>query len=328
MLLGTEDSSIIVVDENGPEDQHLQDRIGAPVTKMAVAPNGRFLACHQRDGVLIVMSTTFTTKVLDFDTKSVTRPLEIVWCGEDAVVLVWRNTGLVMVGPYGDWLNFQYEGAVRLVPESDCCRIITSTGCELLQRVPASTVAIRRIGSTDPGALIYDAMEAFEEGDPKSGENIRSIASSDQLIGAIKSCITAAASEFDVSKQQSLMKAASYGKSYSPDADPAEFVETARKLRVLNDIRRHEIGMPLTMHQLSKLTLDVLVCRLTLRNHHLLALRVCELLKLKKENVLTHWGCEKVKTVLYVVNLKCSTHAISTINWCEVLIIGSFLQLY
>ena len=328
MLLGTEDSSIIVVDENGPEDQHLQDRIGAPVTKMAVAPNGRFLACHQRDGVLIVMSTTFTTKVLDFDTKSVTRPLEIVWCGEDAVVLVWRNTGLVMVGPYGDWLNFQYEGAVRLVPESDCCRIITSTGCELLQRVPASTVAIRRIGSTDPGALIYDAMEAFEEGDPKSGENIRSIASSDQLIGAIKSCITAAASEFDVSKQQSLMKAASYGKSYSPDADPAEFVETARKLRVLNDIRRHEIGMPLTMHQLSKLTLDVLVCRLTLRNHHLLALRVCELLKLKKENVLTHWGCEKVMTLLYVVNLKCSTHAISTINWCEVLIIGSFLQLY
>lgn len=310
MLLGTEDSSIIVVDENGPEDQHLQDRIGAPITKMAVAPNGRFLACYQRDGVLIVMSTTFTTKVLDFDTKSVTRPLEIVWCGEDAVVLVWRNTGLVMVGPYGDWLNFQYDGAVRLVPESDCCRIITSTGCELLQRVPASTVAIRRIGSTDPGALIYDAMEAFEEGDPKSGENIRSIASSDQLIGAIKSCITAAASEFDVSKQQSLMKAASYGKSFSPDADPADFVDTGRKLRVLNDIRRHEIGMPLTMHQLSKLTLDVLVSRLTLRNHHLLALRVCELLKLKKENVLTHWGCEKVKTSLSVKSLKCSTHII------------------
>lgn len=299
VLLGTEDSSIIVVDENGPEDQHLQDRIGAPVTKMAVAPNGRFLACFQRDGVLIVMSTTFTTKVLDFDTKSVTRPLEIAWCGEDAVVLVWRNTGLVMVGPYGDWLNFQYEGAVRLVPESDCCRIITSSGCELLQRVPASTVAIRRIGSTDPGALIYDAMEAFEEGDPKSGENIRSIASSDQLVGAIKSCITAAASEFDVSKQQSLMKAASYGKSFSPDADPAEFVETARKLRVLNDIRRSEIGMPLTMHQLSRLTLDVLVSRLTLRNHHLLALRICELLKLKKENVLTHWGCEKVQIIRF-----------------------------
>jgi vacuolar protein sorting-associated protein 16 len=300
VLLGTEDNSVIVVDENRLEDQHLQDRIGAPVTKMAVAPNGRFLACHQKDGVLTVMSTTFTTKVLDFDTKSTTRPMEITWCGEDAVVLVWRNTGLVMVGPYGDWLNFQYDGAVRLVPEADCCRIITSTGCELLQRVPASTVAIRRIGSTDPGALIYDAMEAFEEGDPKSGENIRSIAASDQLIGAIKSCISAAACEFDVSKQQSLMKAASYGKSFSADADPTEFVETAKKLRVLNEIRKPLIGMPLTMHQLTRLTLDVLISRLTLRNHHLLALRICDLLKLKNENVLTHWGCEKVtKTILY-----------------------------
>ena len=51
MLLGTEDSSIIVVDENGPEDQHLQDRIGAPVTKMAVAPNGRFLAREAFQGI-------------------------------------------------------------------------------------------------------------------------------------------------------------------------------------------------------------------------------------------------------------------------------------
>ena len=74
VLLGTEDNSIIVVDENGPEDQHLQDRLGAPVTKMAVAPNGRFLACHQRDGVLTVIKITFTTKVLDFDTKSTSRP--------------------------------------------------------------------------------------------------------------------------------------------------------------------------------------------------------------------------------------------------------------
>lgn len=108
VMLGTNDNSIIVVDENGPEDQLLQDRVEAAVTKMSVAPNGRFLACYRRDGVLTVLSTTFTTKVLDFDTKTMSRPSEISWCGEDAVVLVWKNTGLVMVGPYGDWLNFRY----------------------------------------------------------------------------------------------------------------------------------------------------------------------------------------------------------------------------
>jgi hypothetical protein len=248
VMLGTNDNSITMVDENGPEDQLLQDRVGAAVMKMSVAPNGRFLACYRRDGVLTVLSTTFTTKVLDFDTKNMSRPSEISWCGEDAVVLVWKQTGLVMVGPYGDWLNFSYNGGVRLVSEQDCCRIITSTSCEILQRVPSSTEAIRRIGSTDAAALMYDAMEAFEEGDPKSDENIRGIAAENQLSEAIKLCITAAGSEYDVSKQQNFMKAASYGKSFSFNEDSEEFVEISKKLRVLNEIRLPYIGIPICMY--------------------------------------------------------------------------------
>lgn len=39
----------------------------------------------------------------------------------------------------------------------------------------------------------------------------------------------------------------------------------------------------------------MLVARLTSRNQHLLALRVCDLLKLKTERVLIHWACEKVR---------------------------------
>lgn len=295
VMLGTQDNSVLVVDENDVEDQLLQDRIGSPITKIAVAPNGRFLACYRKDGVLTVMSATFTTKVLDFDTKSVSKPLEIAWCGEDAVLLMWKNTGIVMVGPYGDWLNFSYDEDVFLVAESDCCRIITASSCEMLQRVPSSTEAIRRIGSTDPAALLFDAMEAFEDGDPKSDENIRSIAATNQLGDAVQSCITAAAAEFDISRQQALMKAASYGKAFCADADPMEFVDTACKLRVLNAVRLPEIGLPLTIQQYNRLTPEVLVNRLTIRNHHFLALRICELLKLKNDRVLVHWASEKVK---------------------------------
>jgi hypothetical protein len=181
-------------------------------------------------------------QVLDFDAKSVSRPIEIAWCGEDAVVMQWRNTGIVMVGPFGDWLNFPYDSSVHLVAEPDCCRIITGEGCEILQRILPSTVAIRSVGSTDPGALMFDAMEAFEEGDPKSDENIRSIAASNQLTDAVQACVHAAAGEFDISTQQSFLKAASYGKAFCPDADPTEFVDTARKLRVLNEVRKPSIG--------------------------------------------------------------------------------------
>jgi len=297
VLLATEDNSVIVVDENEVEDQLLQDRVFAPITMMVVAPNGRFIACYRRDGVLTVLSTTFTSKILEFDTKSMTRPMNIEWCGEDSVVLLWRNTGLVMVGPYGDWLNFPYDGNVQLVAEHDCCRILTSTTCEVLQRVPASTEAIRKIGSTDPAALLFDAMEAFEAGDPKSDENLRDIAGSNQLVEAVQSCLSAAVGEFDLEKQQSLMKAAGYGKAFCQMVDPDEFVSTANKLRVLNDIRSPAVGIPLTVQEYNRLTPDTLVARLTTRNHHNLVLKVCELLRLPIDGVLIHWGSEKVKAM-------------------------------
>jgi hypothetical protein len=221
--------------------------------------------------------------------------MDLAWCGDDAVVLYWRKVGIVMVGPYGDWLNYPYDGALHIVPEPDCCRIITGNTCEILQRVPSSTEAIRRIGSTDPAALLYDAMEGYTEGDPKSDENIRSIASANQLQQAVKSCITAAASEFDVLRQQSLLRAASYGKAFCQNMDSDDFVETALRLRVLNDVRHPSVGVPLTIQQYLRLTPEVLVNRLTLRNHHFLALKICELLKLKNERVLVHWASEKVK---------------------------------
>jgi len=299
VLIGTSDNSVIVVYDSQPknvtEDQQLQTKIDAPIVKIAVAPNGRFLACYRADGILTVMSAAFTTKVLDFDAKSVAPPREIAWCGEDSVVMQWLNTGIVMVGPFGDWLNFPYDHAIHLVPESDCCRIITGSACELLQRIPAATVGINSVGSTEPAALMFDAMEAFEEGDPKADENIRSIAVANQLPEAVQSCIQAAAGEFDIAQQQNLLKAASYGKAFCPDVDPSEFVETARKLRVLNEVRRPVIGIPLTMQQFDMLTAEVLVARLVTRQHHFLALRVCDLLKVRRDGVLIHWASEKVR---------------------------------
>jgi hypothetical protein len=49
------------------------------------------------------------------------------------------------------------------------------------------------------------------------------------------------------------------------------------------------------MQQYNRLSPEVLVARLTMRNHHFLALKICELLKLKNERVLIHWACEKVR---------------------------------
>ncbi len=295
VIIGTNDKTILIVDESKVEDQVLEGEIPAPVTKMSLDPSGRYLACYRSDGMLTVVLSTFTAKVLDFDTKSVRKPLDMQWCGDDAVLLVWRNMGVVMVGPDGDWHNFQYDGSVHLVPEPDCCRIITPTGCDMLQRVPLSTVMIRKVGSTEPAALIKDAMEAFENGDPESDVNIRSIADTNQLGEAISTCVESASTEFDIGRQRELLKAASYGKAFCSDLDPQEFVDAARKLRVLNDVRKKDIGMPLTSAQFDLLTPEALIGRLTLRKQHFLALRICSLLQLRNESVLLHWAVEKIK---------------------------------
>ena len=67
VLLGTSDNSVLVLYEaefkNVIEDQQLQGKIDAPIVKMAVAPNGVFLACYRSDGVLTVMTAAFSRKV-------------------------------------------------------------------------------------------------------------------------------------------------------------------------------------------------------------------------------------------------------------------------
>ena len=86
-------------------------------------------------------------------------PTDMVWCGDDSVVLFWQGVGMVMIGPTGDWLTLYYKNKVHLIAEPDCCRIFTATSYDMLQRVPMCMEDIKRIGSTDPAALLYDAME-------------------------------------------------------------------------------------------------------------------------------------------------------------------------
>ncbi|CAM9620876.1 unnamed protein product, partial [Laminaria digitata] len=114
------------------------------------------------------------------------------------------------------------------------------------------------------------------------------------LLEAVQSCIAAAAGEFDVGRQQALMRAAGYGKSFLSDYDSDEFVECCRKLRVLNNCRHKAAGMPITSHQYDRLTPEVLVDRLAMRHLHLLAVRVCEHLRLRRDRVAVHWACRKI----------------------------------
>jgi len=88
-------------------------------------------------------------------------PEQIAWCGLDSVLLYWDEM-LLMVGPNGDPVRYVYDEPIKLIPECDGVRILSNSTMEFLQRVPDSTVSIFQIGSTEPGALLYDALDHFD----------------------------------------------------------------------------------------------------------------------------------------------------------------------
>jgi vacuolar protein sorting-associated protein 16 len=101
VLVGTSARSILTIHENGDgqeiEDQLLAQKLGSPPTKIALSPDGCHIAVYRKDGILTVMSASFSTKIVDFDTRSASRPVAVEWCGKDAVLIRWLNTGIVMV---------------------------------------------------------------------------------------------------------------------------------------------------------------------------------------------------------------------------------------
>ena len=220
ILVSTSDSTMLRVDKLGMMDHHLQELLteSGPIMKIALAPNGRFLACYTNGGQLKVLNKADLTKsLLDFDTKSGEDPIQVVWAGIDAVVLRWRQL-LLAVGPYGHWIRYSYDLPLRITQECDSCRVITQATCEIIQRVPEVTVKTFKMGSTEPSALLFAAMQAFHNQEAKADEDIRSIVSSNQLEEAMLDLLDAARSEFSVNNtkrgQKRLLAAVSYGTGF------------------------------------------------------------------------------------------------------------------
>ncbi|CAN6453034.1 unnamed protein product [Victoria cruziana] len=291
VLLAVGDGVVVVEEETA---QRQGDGIG-PLQKMAVSPNGKFLASFTHDGRLLVISTDFSRVLFEFNCESALPPEQLAWCGMDSVLLYWDDL-LMMVGPYGDAVRYTYDEPIILIPECDGVRILSNTSMEFLQRVPDSIVSIFKIGSTVPAALLYDALDHFDRRSAKADENLRLIRSS--LPEAVEACTDAAGHEFDISRQRTLLRAASYGQAFCSQLQRDRFREMCITLRVLNAVRNHEIGIPLSIQQYKVLTPPVLVARLINAHRHLLALRISEYLGLSQEVVIMHWACAKITASL------------------------------
>ncbi|KAJ3208091.1 hypothetical protein HK099_000133, partial [Clydaea vesicula] len=288
-ILVSVNSTVLTVDPISYLDQLLND---GPYTKISVSASGKFIALFTVHGKLLVKSKDFQKTLAEFKTNSSSVPMQLEWCGTDSVILHWENF-LLMVGPGGDWVKYQYDGYVFLSPEDDGIRIFGPKKSEFLQKVPEPNEKIFKFGSTDPGAILFDAYDHFEKKSPKADENIRSIKT--ELTEAVDTCIAAAGNEIDIQLQKTLLKVSSFGKCFLDYYNSERFVTVCQYIRILNAVRDDEVGIHLTYSQFLSLTPELLVKRLVNRNLHLLALRISEYLKLNTNKVLIHWACAKIK---------------------------------
>ena len=134
---------------------------------MAVSPNNEFLSMFASDGHLYVVTIDFLKVIADFKTNAEQPPSILAWflvfdrCGNDAVVMHWDDI-ILMVGPQGDFLKFPYDGTVHIITEIDSCRIISSTKCEIIQRVSQSQENVFKFGSTAASAILFEARDLYD----------------------------------------------------------------------------------------------------------------------------------------------------------------------
>ncbi|KAJ1980367.1 Vacuolar protein [Dimargaris verticillata] len=284
-------TTILVVDSKEAQDQLVHE---GPITHMSVSPNGKFLALYVDDGRIWVVSSDFQKSLSEYrlDSSEALSLQQLVWCGTDAVCASLGRT-MVLVGPFGDSLQFTYPGAVHLVQEIDGVRVFSDDRCEFFHKVPEATEDVFKIGSTSSAAMLYDAYEYYEKRSPKADEYVRNIRS--ELHEAVDLLVAAAGEEFNLELQRNLLRAASFGKSFLDLYNGNKLVDMCRALRVLNAFRDEAVGIPLTYAQFCALSSDEWVDRLILRRQHLLALRVCKYLRLNPDRVYVHWACAKIK---------------------------------
>lgn len=280
--------------------QKVSPEVSEPVSsfiEMALSVNNKYLALFADTGLVWIGSSDLRIVYCEFNTRHTSRPEQLAWCGNGALICYWQYE-YMMIGPDQDVDVRVLEDNVYFIPEIDGIRIVSNEKHEFLQKVPSVVENVFKIGSVESGAMLYEAMKEFEKKSAKADEYIRLIKT--KLSEAVRQCIQAAGSEFEHSLQRSLLRAASFGKSFVTESEPHEkFLDMCRILRVLNAVRDYTVGVPLTLTQLEKLSMPVLIDRLILRRQYCLAIRISNYLKIPKSDgesrILAHWACYKVQ---------------------------------
>jgi len=316
-IVAAVDETLVLIDARGaaPSSVH-----AGPILRLAVSPDGRYVAGITTDDAVYIwdcnLESTIASKyisetseifsdALGLDPSDVPSgvPDAFLWCGNSAVLAAWPGVILMMsVEGSCHWWDIG-PGAAFFVSELDGARAVTEERHLFFRQVPPALASVLEIGSTSPGALLYDARKLYDKKDARAAAELLEVLKAGDLSEAVTSCLGAAAAEVDPNTQEALMQASCYGRAFmalqkgSDDNHYAgkTILDVARKLRVINALRNPAIALPLTLPQFNALGLSRLGSRLASRRQYMLAFCVCEALGASTGEVLLRWACDKIQ---------------------------------
>jgi hypothetical protein len=156
-----------------------------------------------------------------------------------------------------------------------------------------------RVGTTQPGAVLLDALDHYQSKSTHTVELLEVLMKEDQLTTAIEACLDAAKHAWDPKVQRQLLSAVQFGRTWigknTKIRDKA--MEVSHVLRVLNAMRQPDIAMPLSYGHLTKITYSGVIKLLLSGRHHLLAFQIARFLRMNDnyEEIVFDWAKLKIQ---------------------------------
>ncbi|KFD64326.1 hypothetical protein M514_09917 [Trichuris suis] len=265
-------------------------------TALSISPDKLKVALLSGEGLVQVCSSSFTDIYCEFYSAVGPNVRYFLWCGNEAI-FISDSSQCTFTGLDNESLSFSFDSSHAVCQEVDGIRVFSARSHEFFSLVHPSLSQIFSVGSLSPAAFLFIAYMEYTKKNYNAYEYVRMI--QNQMHEAVLKCIEGAENSFDPPTQKKLLRAASFGKVFAPDAEVARYTSTCRILRMLNNLRQARCAIPLTYCQFQDLTFAGLIEYLVERGEYSIAVACSRCLRVSEEEgvnrVVMHWATENVR---------------------------------
>lgn len=255
-----------------PQDVYTNEDLGK-VIKFSLSPNFENLGIFNHLSQLFVFTLPILNNndsiISNSSLTTLTQPYQFLWCAEDCLVVCSQGQ-VSLIGPGDIVKTFFIKNNCYGVSEIDGVRIILEDQIEFIQSVPQDLMDSIFPISINSSKKLLEAYKSFEDSKPDCDQELREIRS--DLSNAITKLLSAASSQWDMSNQMYLLKAAQHGKTFVTKNEFSfnYFVSLCKDLRIINNLRTCEKPRLITYNQYKRMDLKNLVEKIMkMQNFHL-----------------------------------------------------------